>query len=571
MTIRGAHEVQLEESGITRQDWLGISSVKDGLEFKYFNPSTKKFSNFYRVRLDKEKDKQKYTQPQGSGCRLYFPPTYAASPDSQQQRRYYDAIFDTESKPREIFIVEGEKKALALQERLGPRVTVIGLGGVQNWGKKDDDGDRSLVKDFEIVKGWKDRRVYICFDSDVESNPQVERAEFQLQQALKDELGARARLMTIPPMEDGDKAGIDDLIVGLGDNFEREWVRLKRDAISGLRFRIPEPISGKELCDTEWKFEAPILGNGKDVHLLVEGGTGFVHAGSGVGKTYFMLQLAAAIACGGTFLGFKTRRSRVLFLQQELSEGWFARRVRRLRSAFGLSVNELKFINGNFPIASQDRFKNAHLHLDRLERLIIRNDAQFVVLDPLQGFYNLSEGSVDHAREFMKAVTSAAKKTGACIIMSHHDRKDQSGPGISQMRGGSPFSDLADTVMGIKRAPEVGANGKIRLDEYREPCYHPTDLILRFDKVRHSEGPLPSQMYLTRKEDFPDGSRNPFFEVASGGFDYAGPDFSGPDDSTDFNDEPDSDGLRDGDDGRLSSERSDKKSAKRNRKAKKEN
>lgn len=516
--VSDKHLQQLHESGIEYYSWLGLESVSQGLEFKYFNPKTKRFDKFGRIRLDKIKYKQKYAQPPGSGCWLYFPATFACSPDQMQKRRWYSALEDGDLKPRDVVIVEGEKKALSLQQALGPRTIVLGLGGVSNWGKKDEDGDKLLIKEFEFVKNWKDRRVYICFDSDVETNAQVERAEFMLQRQLRIEFGVRAYLMTLPPMEDGSKAGIDDLIVN-SENFLDDWYELKRSAVKGIRHHIPEPISGRELCDTEWEFERPILGNGKDVHIFTEAGTGFIHAGSGVGKTYLMLQLAACIAAGDDFLGFDTQKKKVLFLQQELSNGWFARRVRRLRKTFGVSVDELSFLSGDFPIATQDRFKNAHLQLDRLERLIVRNEAGLVILDPMQGFYNLSEGSVDHAREFMKAIVRTAKKTGACIIMSHHDRKDTSGPGISQMRGGSPFSDLADTVLGIKRMVEFDAKGKAVKDEWGEDVCHETDLVLRFDKVRHSEGPLPSSIVLTRMEDFDDGSKNPFFRIAGRGWD----------------------------------------------------
>lgn len=534
--IKPHHLRQLELSAITYANHLGLESTKEGLKFQYLNLKTKGFfKSFDRVRYDRTKGGQKYTQPAGSGVKLYFPPTYALSMDEQMKNYWWSALEDTELKPRTVVIVEGEKKALSLQSAIGPRCIVIGLGGVWNWGIKADDGDRKLIKDFQFVKRWKDRSVYICFDSDVESNPKVEKAEYMLQRQLREELGVRAKLITLTPEQEGDKVGIDDLIYSCGSSFGYTWRDLKFKAIKGQRYRLPTPITGGTLVTTNWPKSGVILSDGDYGNLLVEGGSAFVHAGSGVGKTYFLLQLSACLTAGKEFLGFQPDKHRkVLFLQQELSEGWFSHRVKRLKKAFGPYVDDICFVNGDFQLASIDKYKNASLYLERLQRLINRNDPDLVVLDPLQGYYDLAESSVDHSREFMKAIVSVSKSTGCCIVMSHHDRKDATGSSMSQMRGGSPFSDLSDTVIGIKRLPDFETNEKghkvKRKDEFGEVIYHPTDLVVNFDKVRHNDGPLPPRMPITRMNPFEDGSFNPFFvplnkslavkEVTIGGFQH---------------------------------------------------
>jgi hypothetical protein len=516
MTLKPIHKDQLARSGLTASEHLGLESTAEGLRFRYMDVETGKWlPKFWRVRYDKKKGGQKYNQPSRSGVKLYFPPTFAMSSDSVLKNYWYDALEDRDDRGRDVVIVEGEKKALALQEALGARTIVIGLGGVWNWGVKAGDGDRTLIKDWRLVKRWKDRDVYICFDSDVETNHQVEHAENRLQWALKKELKVRARLITLEDFEDGDKAGIDDVIAAEGDNFERHWRWLRSNAITGVRHRLPEPIDGRTLLSTKWPADGILLSDGEYSNLLVEGGTAFIHAGSGVGKTYFLLQLAASLTAGTSFLGFQSTPRKVLFLQQELSEGWFARRVKRLRRTFGSTVDDILFINGDFKLASVDRFKTAKLHLERLSKLIARHRPDLLILDPLQGYYDLTEGSVDHSREFMKAIRDVSKKTGCCIVMSHHDRKDSTGSSMSQMRGGSPFSDLSDTVLGIKRLPlfERGENGKLvkKKDEFGEPLWHPSDLVINFDKVRHNDGPLPDRMPITRMPSFKDGTYNPFF------------------------------------------------------------
>jgi len=508
---KDSHKKQMLDSGIQWLDWIGVNSKSEGLAFRYFNPETKKFDGYERVRLDSPREKQKYVQPKGTEPRLYFPATFAFALDDIQKQTYWASFEDKLERSFPVVVVEGEKKALALQEQLGPKYIVLGIGGCWNWSKKRDD-DRVLISDFRLVNGWRNRTCYICFDSDVETNKQVQSAEFHLSNALYSELGVRTRLITLPDTESGHKQGIDDIIQGDGD-FVTTWKQLKNSSVPGpARYRLPVPISGGTLCDTQWEFEDTILGDSEGLHLLVDGGTSFVHAGSGVGKTYFVLQLAAAISNGAEFLGWSTKRRDVLFLQQELSSGWFARRVRRLRDTFGEPVNSIRFVSGDFPLASQDRYRTAELHLNRLERLIVRCGVGFAVLDPLQGYFDLSESSTDHAREFMKGVTKVAKKTGCHILMSHHDRKDTSGSGLAVMRGGSPFSDLADTVMHIQRKIIRDDEGMPLKDEFGRHMLHQTDLVLTFDKARHNEGSLPERIVLTRKEDFEDGTKNPFFE-----------------------------------------------------------
>lgn len=511
--LRDEHMDQLRRSGIVYANHLGVESDEKGLVFRYWDPEAKKFSEFYRRRMDD--GRPKYLQPKGSGVKLYFPPTFLASRDDEARKWAEEALFGGR-KPRSVVIVEGEKKALALQQAVGPRVVVIGLGGVQNFNAKERDGDRTLVKDFDVVKDWQRRKVFICFDSDVQTNPQVEKAEWRLQRALREQLRCNARLITIDQIDD-QKTGVDDLVALHGDNFLAEWIYLTKQASANYRYRVPRPITGQEMVDTEWDHSEVILGDENASNILTEGGVAFVHAGSGVGKTYFMMQLAAAFSSGSDFIGFHTKKLKVLFMQQELSNGWFSRRVDKLlQHAEGAA--DIEFISGDLELASMDKYKTAALHMDRLTRVILRSDADVVFLDPIQGYYNLSESSVDHSREFMKGIVRVAHYTGAAIIMTQHDRKDSSGGSMSQMRGGSPFSDLADTVIAIRRIKLRDAEDHVRKDEWGEPLYHPTDLVLKFDKVRHAEGPLPDQMRLTREERFPDGQRNPFFKLR-GAFD----------------------------------------------------
>lgn len=117
----------------------------------------------------------KYLQPKGSGLRLFFPlPTLSAGPDGH----------------RPLFLIEGEKKALAVGQ-LG--LPAAGFCGIQGWHVA---GSRALLPDFEWIR-LRGRRIELVPDGDWQTNPNVERGAFELAEALEVR-GATVRLVVLP-------------------------------------------------------------------------------------------------------------------------------------------------------------------------------------------------------------------------------------------------------------------------------------------------------------------------------------------------------------------------------------
>lgn len=152
------------------------------------------------------KEKNKYLTPPGRGNMAYFPP--GTKPEWIE-----DSLIP-------VYIVEGEKKALALArfftERTEP-VLVIALPGVWNFRGKvgieiGPQGERVTVKgviaDIERVV-WRARQVRILFDSNAVTNPDVNAARRELAKQLI-RRGALVRLLDLP-IEDGVN-GVDDYL-----------------------------------------------------------------------------------------------------------------------------------------------------------------------------------------------------------------------------------------------------------------------------------------------------------------------------------------------------------------------
>lgn len=139
---------------------------------------------------------QRYDQPPRSGVCAYFPPSLD-----------WTSIATDVSKS--IVVTEGEAKALCAASR---GVPTIALGGVFSFMSRSQDG---LLPELESVT-WRDRDVYLVFDSDAATNPQVMAAEGRLADELQRARGAKLRIVRLPAGDGGGKVGLDDYLQAAG-------------------------------------------------------------------------------------------------------------------------------------------------------------------------------------------------------------------------------------------------------------------------------------------------------------------------------------------------------------------
>jgi len=147
---------------------------------------------------------RKYLAPKNGGNHIYIPP-----PSLMPEEILRDPS-------KALIITEGEKKTLkGVQEGF----MVIGIPGVFCW-KQKGNGRSKPVDEFKLIR-WRNRIVYIVFDSDAIDNAQIQKAEEQLfEQILK--RGGKPVIGRIPKPngEDSDrfkgKFGLDDFLVARG-------------------------------------------------------------------------------------------------------------------------------------------------------------------------------------------------------------------------------------------------------------------------------------------------------------------------------------------------------------------
>jgi hypothetical protein len=136
-----------------------------------------------------------------------------------------------------VIITEGEKKAMAASQH---GLVTVGVGGVDSWRSRthriplsavSKDGDMVVLKvddqlAMEIQEGvapellkvtWLDRRVVIVYDSDTNTNPDVQRASFDLAMWLETQ-GAQTGQFYLEPNGTPSKVGLDDWLLGSGND-----------------------------------------------------------------------------------------------------------------------------------------------------------------------------------------------------------------------------------------------------------------------------------------------------------------------------------------------------------------
>lgn len=167
--------------------WQNGKGPKPFARIRYLDAAPARSSNPF-----KPAKVQRYAQPGGSGVHAYFPP----APDVSWADIAGDATCP-------LLIVEGEKKALAATLA---GFSAIGLGGVHNFYNAG-----AFLPELERI-AWRDRPVFICFDSDAAHNPQIQAAEAKLATELSLTRGAVLYLVRLPSLPSGDKQGVDDFL-----------------------------------------------------------------------------------------------------------------------------------------------------------------------------------------------------------------------------------------------------------------------------------------------------------------------------------------------------------------------
>lgn len=235
LTGADARKLRFEERTALQVVDLGPGfELRAGLYLPYLDPLTQKPLGdppFFRLRYlaaassafgedtsvhynakGKARKSRRYAQAIRSGVYAYFPPAFidwgATLPDPEVP----------------LLITEGELKAAkACKEGYA----CIGLGGVDSFSRRQRGVD--LLPELEAIV-WEKRAVYIVYDSDAATNPDVQRALLRLAATLG-RRGALTYEVRLPDVVPDGKTGLDDFFVA-GGNFETLIETLDRQVLT---------------------------------------------------------------------------------------------------------------------------------------------------------------------------------------------------------------------------------------------------------------------------------------------------------------------------------------------------
>jgi hypothetical protein len=143
-----------------------------------------------------------------------------------------------------LFITEGVRKADA---GVSVNLCCVGVLGVWAFRGTNEFGGKTALPDWEYI-ALNGRDVYICFDSDVMTKPQVHAALVRLK-AFLEQRGANVRLIYLPPTADGRKVGLDDYVAA-GRSVE-DLLALASDEMRSAPQTGTEPLLAGPYRETE--------------------------------------------------------------------------------------------------------------------------------------------------------------------------------------------------------------------------------------------------------------------------------------------------------------------------------
>lgn len=201
ISLKDAKQLQFEHHP-TAPKQLKLPHPGEGFLIPYFDLTGKRIKNKWRYRYlvdtrdaiarQTAKKSLRYVGPSGEAPGAYYPPLVD-----------WRAVIANTEQP--VIITEGELKAACATLAGYP---AIGLGGV--WSFQAKKHHTTFLPELEEMT-WDGRPVYIIFDSDARSNPDVAAARNKLAKRLG-ERRALVHSVDLPDLPEVQKVGLDDYV-----------------------------------------------------------------------------------------------------------------------------------------------------------------------------------------------------------------------------------------------------------------------------------------------------------------------------------------------------------------------
>jgi hypothetical protein len=186
------------------------------------------------------------------------------------------------------------------------------------------------------------------------------------------------------------------------------------------------------------------------VPRLIPAGLGLLSAKPKVGKSFLALRVAVSVATGRTVLSrFPTERGRVLYFA--LEDG-----ARRAKSRLNMIPETTDLRPGDLEIRTASRRLDEGGFDDILSWIKSNPDARLVIVDVFQRVRSASDGGGKknaYAEDYkaMEELQRLANRANVCILVIHHNRKQQSDDPFDLIGGSTGLTGAVDFAMVLQR------------------------------------------------------------------------------------------------------------------------
>jgi len=196
---------------------------------------------------------------------------------------------------------------------------------------------------------------------------------------------------------------------------------------------------------------------GEVLRGILYGGTkGVLAAPTKLGKSWVLLDLADSVVTGTPWLQWETVKGRVLYVDYELTQALFKK---RLRSAQAAKVEKL----GNLDFSNLDtvNLKGVKITFEEVvEDLLSKPKEEWyslVMIDPLYKAIGAGRESIASVvDQFGSLLDKLAKQTGTAVLLAHHFSKSSRStmPLLERIGNSSVIAKDSDAIIGLDEHPE---------------------------------------------------------------------------------------------------------------------
>ena len=202
-------------------------------------------------------------------------------------------------------------------------------------------------------------------------------------------------------------------------------------------------------------------------NFLYPGSVNMLYAPPAQFKSLISAGMGFAVSNGLDFLGMKTKKSPVLYLDGENSQGIMKERAEQIHKGFRIKRNKfpLFFLQGGLLMDSKKNINQSYLV--EIEALIKKEKIRVIIFDTLHRFCLYDENSSDDLNKlYTQVFKPLADELKVAVVFLHHSTKS------GGYRGSGDFLGMVDVSYRVERKAKTGEfkiiNEKCRSGEIAE-------------------------------------------------------------------------------------------------------